>query len=502
MFSQFPKSIVQIKANHSNPNALQPWSSTITQTSSTGFVIEGNDSQKLVVTNAHCVNNAKYIQVKFATEGDLYDARVEKFAGVCDLALLVVESEEFNNNAIPLNFAKEQPKQGADISVHGFPNGADYSVVDGKLGRMDVSRYAFSKASFLELMITAQIKNGNSGGPLLYQNEVIGIVSSAETGGFGYAIPLPIIKHFLESGGNFPEISVNVQKMENSNFREAYKLTPKQSGVLVTDVDRFSSAFGILNTDDILLTVDGFKISNQGMIEHPVSSIPIFYTHAIHMHRLGEKVKFTILRNGEEQEVIVRLNQIAEKTSLLPMKYNEQESDYYHVGGLIIRPFTRNYIFFLIENNGVAQQNSLRAKANEFSDLKDHKKTEKIRKYLFISKVLPGAQTQSLQAFEGSIIHSVNGIEVGNMREMILAFEKNNDKFHKIITRGTSKNEIIIAANLSKEEENKLLDTYQVPAKQSHSVLNKMKLFQRRDGESIKKEENNNSQTRRPSTGM
>lgn len=51
--------------------------------------------------------------------------------------------------------------------------------------------------------------------------------------------------------------------MENTHFRNHFKMGPKMTGIRIRKINRSSSAYNILKKDDILLAIDGVPIEND-----------------------------------------------------------------------------------------------------------------------------------------------------------------------------------------------------------------------------------------------
>ena len=136
------------------------------QSRGTGFNI---DSEGLIVTNAHVVNNAKVVEIKFS-RGNVYKGtKLASFPEV-DLALIKIRGE----NLPKLDLAENGAVSFGDkVIIIGNPLGFPFMVSQGT-----VSGYAFLH-SRLEpvLKIDGFIYKGNSGSPVINsQGKVIGIV--------------------------------------------------------------------------------------------------------------------------------------------------------------------------------------------------------------------------------------------------------------------------------------------------------------------------------------
>jgi len=183
-----------------------------------------------LLTNAHCVEYHTQVKVKRRGDDTKYVATVLAKGVECDIALLLVESEDFCKGTEPLRFGRLPCLQDA-VTVVGYPLGGDtISVTKGVVSRIEVTSYAHGAADLLGIQIDAAINPGNSGGPAFNDNgECIGIAfqvyRSAEAENIGYVIPTTVVSHFLndyDRNGKytgFPCLGVLLQKLENPALR-------------------------------------------------------------------------------------------------------------------------------------------------------------------------------------------------------------------------------------------------------------------------------------------
>ena len=138
------------------------------------------------------------------------------------------------------------PETLQEVMVYGFPTGGDaLSITKGIFSRIVYEEYSHSSLSFIAGQIDAAINAGNSGGPVIVDNKIVGIVMQAlksdDTENIGYMIPTPVIEHFLKdiedgSYNNFPVLGLDTQKMESPSMKRKYGIGDKQTGVLVVHV--------------------------------------------------------------------------------------------------------------------------------------------------------------------------------------------------------------------------------------------------------------------------
>ena len=86
---------------------------------------------------------------------------------------------------------------GDRVSVLGFPIGGErMSLTQGVVSRIEVTPYAQSERRLLAVQIDAAINEGNSGGPVLDGNSLVGIAFQAleQAESVGYMIPTPVVE--------------------------------------------------------------------------------------------------------------------------------------------------------------------------------------------------------------------------------------------------------------------------------------------------------------------
>lgn len=184
------------------------------QSAGTGVIMGANDTELLIVTNNHVVNDADQLAVTFINETSV-EGTVKGTDEDNDLAVVSVKIEDIDADTLEqirsANVAdSEEIRVGEQVVAIGNALGYGQSVTTGivsALGREVKVRDNYGISSYEKLIQTdAAINAGNSGGALLnMKGEVIGInsvkASSSGVEGMGYAIPtekaLPIIQNLM-----------------------------------------------------------------------------------------------------------------------------------------------------------------------------------------------------------------------------------------------------------------------------------------------------------------
>jgi S1-C subfamily serine protease len=290
-----------------------------------GFVLDKNGE---IVTNAHVVTDdssgerepAKEVFVEFP-DHDVLDAEIVGFDPFADVALLQVEPDGFALH--PLQLGNDHDlRVGQPVAAIGSPFGEQQSLSVGVVSATDRSVQSLTQFEISGAIQTdASINPGNSGGPLLDAGaRVIGINQQIETesganDGVGFAVPISAIKRSVaqlrENGTvEYPYIGVSTQALYpqlaqklglNTTFggliSEVVPGGPAEKAGLEGGSERLTfQAVKYRVGGDVILQVDGEDIVG-----------PDELAHVIAVHKPGDTVTLTILRNNQRKQIKLTL---------------------------------------------------------------------------------------------------------------------------------------------------------------------------------------------------
>ncbi len=281
--------------------------------SGSGIICGSNDTELLIATNNHVVEDAASITVRF-TDGTEGTASIKGSDSVADLAILSVSLDGLTQDTIDsITIASlgdsDSVKVGEMVIAIGNALGYGQSTTVGYVSAKD-REVTVDGNTMVLLQTDAAINPGNSGGALInIKGEVIGINSvkyaSNEVEGIGFAIPIsnayPILNEFMNreslSEDEQGYLGVTIQDVTET-MAELYQWP---IGARVFDVVEGGPAdeAGIL-PQDIITAVNGTEVTNASQLKEQVNSL-----------RIGTEVTITLQRyvNGpfEEMEFTVVL---------------------------------------------------------------------------------------------------------------------------------------------------------------------------------------------------
>jgi serine protease Do len=258
-----------------------------------------------ILTNNHVAGDAQQITVKLA-DGREFRAKRIGTDKETDIALIKID-------ATNLPYAKlgdsDKLEQGEWVLALGSPFGLQQTMTAGIVsatGR-DLGVQGGQFTSFIQT--DASINPGNSGGPLVnMQGEVVGINAiiysrSGANEGIGFAIPSNLVNkvyaQLLKSGkvtraylGLYPaEVTPSIAR--NARFNG-------EGGALVNDLSKDDSpaARAGLRSGDIIVEVDGKKISSPKQLVETVADLPV-----------GRTIDMKYIRDGRLETTKVTLGE-------------------------------------------------------------------------------------------------------------------------------------------------------------------------------------------------
>jgi S1-C subfamily serine protease len=258
-------------------------------------------SDGYIITNNHVVEGSRSVEVAFA-DGTTEHGEVVGTDPTTDIAVVSVARKDLP----AADFASGDPIVGQTAVAVGSPSGFESTVTSGIIsgtGREVPAEYTggTQAPSLVDLIQTdAAISPGNSGGALADRDgRVIGInvayLPPAETGAenIGFAIPsttaVSVADQLIENGeAVHPYLGVYLSDLTQetaSRFK-----SPVDSGALIEKVEPGSPADDAgIQRGDIVTAAGSEEVRSSGDL-----------LSALRDYMPGEKVRLTVLRNGEE----------------------------------------------------------------------------------------------------------------------------------------------------------------------------------------------------------
>lgn len=339
-------SIVAI-TNHSK-ETIQFWGQEYEQDSEStgsGIIVGKSDTELLIATNNHVVQNADQLTVLFSadTENDedkMVTAQVKGTDSSLDLAVVAVKLDDIPQDVMDqikvIEIGDSDEVNVGDWSIAiGNALGYGQSVTFGIISALDREVIlSTDNGEITQNMIQtdAAINFGNSGGALLDENgRLIGInsakASSTGVEGMGYAIPINTAKSVIEDLMNqTARTKADADKAGALGVRvtnvseEARQMYNIPAGAYVYEVtDGSAAAEAGIKQGDIITKLDKTTISSMSEL-----------LDRIQYYEAGESVDVTIKRSGDNgyQEQVVTVTLQAKDTTDSSSQDEESTEEY------------------------------------------------------------------------------------------------------------------------------------------------------------------------------
>ncbi len=356
-----------------------------------------------VLTNHHVVDGAEKIIVQM-NDNKTFEAKIVGSDPPSDLAVLKIE-----NQSLPfLNLGNSDNVRIGDVVLAiGNPLGIGQTVTAGIISAKG-RRTGLSDGSFEDFLQTdAPINRGNSGGALVnLTGELIGINSQilADSGsggniGIGFSIPSNMAKSVMEQllkNGKVRRgmLGVGIQPVTEA-LKESFGLKDTR-GVLINDVRKGSAAENAgIKRDDLIIAINGEAIEDPNTLRNKVAGT-----------QPGTEIKVTLLRDGEEQELVVKLDELniegAKPSDKREEEKNSEKSNENGKLGLSLQPLTQE----------MARQLNIPAETAG----------------LVVTEVDPNGAAAEEGINRGDVIMEINKKSVTTIEDVQSALEKSGDK--------------------------------------------------------------------------
>ena len=292
--------------------------------SGSGIILGENDTELLIVTNNHVIEDSEELSVTFI-DGTTAEAAIKGTDSTADLAVVAVPldsiPDDTKSKIKPAVLGdSSEVKMGQGVIAIGNALGYGQSVTVGYVSAVDRTIQIDESGNTKNVIQTdAAINPGNSGGALInMKGEVIGIneakTSATSVEGVGYAIPVSEVQDIIT------DLMNSKTRITVDESKQGYL------GIQGTDVsERDSSLYGMpigvyvyklveggaasqsdLQEKDIITKIDGQSIASMEELKEMLT----YYEE-------GTQVTLTVqrLENGEytEKQVVVTLGQKPEE---------------------------------------------------------------------------------------------------------------------------------------------------------------------------------------------
>lgn len=407
------ESVVRVLATQRFPSYLRPWvKRPARQSAGSGVIVSG----KRILTNAHVVMHATQVYVQPFESSDKLEATIERISPEFDLALLKLDDEKFFDKRRPVPLAKKLPAVRDAVTAYGYQSGGvGLSTTKGIVSRLEYGAYNYGQAG-LRLEITAQLKEGNSGGPAISNGKIVGIVFAVSSrGNIGHAIPLEEVESFLKAPKDTTDfekrvLGVTFHTLENKALREYLRVPEKTTGVLVGQVHAWN-ADNPLKPGDIVTKIGSYDVDNTGMVHIYGTRLGMYYL----VNRLARngKVPLTVLRNGKTAGLQVPARVQSRGALLQTLKL--RQPSYFVWGPLAFSPATTELVGTVrpyLNTGWIVSKSPMVLRSTDQVAFPGEQ-------LVMLISMFPHKTTKGYASAVGQTVEKVNGTKIKNLRHLV-----------------------------------------------------------------------------------
>ena len=291
-----------------------------------------------------------------------------------------------------------------------------------------VGRYPSDEAGFLLYGVRVSLPKRDDSYtlPLMKDGQLAGMMMGYDRDSQeGTAIPIPMIEHFLKDAADgkyegFPTLGVSWSTLRDPNLREEV-MAPKSGGLLLTRVNpRGTAGRAGLKEGDVLLSVDGFKLDEDGNYRDSLYG-PTAVGNLIRTKpTVGSVARFRISRNGKEMDLAGTYDRKAREEVSIPTLQFDQAPKYLVVGGMVFQELTGVYL----QEWGDKWSERAPQRLVEYFTFQQEKRPDPEKKVVFLSQVLPSPITLGYLQLSGLVLEKMNGREIKNLSELAKAVDE------------------------------------------------------------------------------
>ena len=344
-----------------------------------------------IITNHHVIENNSEIEIT-TNDNKIYKATVVGSDPSSDIAVLKINTDQ----KLPYVFFgnSDTTKIGEWVLAVGNPFNLNSTVTAGIISAKARDLNQRDGKNEWYIQTDAAVNQGNSGGALVNtRGELIGIntaITSISGGfvGYSFAVPSNVARKVFEDIIEFGDVQQGLLGVMgqalNSEMAERYEVKETE-GFYITDLEEGLGAdLAGLRPNDIIKSVDNITINKFADLSGYLAS-----------KRPGENVNIVYNRNGEENEVKVRLEKI-NRTIFFLMEVREltpdQKKKYQTQQGLYISNMNNRWLYQRGVDNGYIILEINNREVNKLKELRNLKVND-IESILFLK---PSGEKESI----------------------------------------------------------------------------------------------------------
>jgi len=425
-------SLVRVNSTNQNYQLLRPWTKRSPYNRrGTGVVLTGN---RILVT-AELVANANFVELENPETQDRSPAKVQLVDYEANLAILAPADPTFLDSMTPVRIA-DHLAVGDSVEVTQMEPTGSLARTPGTITTISQGSYPADGTSLVTYSVSVplQYRDNSFNLPVFAGDQLAGLLmrydARTQT---AELVPAPVIQAFLHRTKHSPyqsfsRLGILLASNRDPKFRRYLEMQPDQSGIYVSGVTTGSPAdIAGLKNGDVILSIDGQVLDDDGNYEHPMYG-KISFAHHIATERFpGDEVAIDILRDGEKQSLKATLAPRDPQKMVSEPFLIDRAPSYVVLGGIVMQELSRAV---LKEWGGEWQKNAPQ-RLVYLDEFQDELPADR-GKVIFISQILPSDASLGYEDVGMVVVESINDRPIRSLQDVTEAAKHPINGFHYI----------------------------------------------------------------------
>ena len=450
--------VVRVEVTAQSFDSHAPWRLKTPETFSvTGYVIE----QGKIITVAEPLTHGVVLAVSKPGDPQKAYAEVAATDFCAGLVLLTVPDKTFFADIEPMKLAES-----------GIPSGEKYIFAWDENGNLKAVSVHYEKSAFVTLngiggsfihFVRGEAFRSLGGEPVIVDGKLMGVIHSTDSQGISRVISVDLIRRMLkdmEDGkydGQPSFFLYNAPINGDKSLRSYLGMREENTGVYVVHVPSRTSGHGVLESGDVLLSIEGYRIDDNGSYESRLyGSIP-FQSMIYLNHYVGDGLTFEVLRGKKRIQISFDLIPITPQTFLIPLKGTYSRPRYLIVGGAVLQELSVDYMEAIWGEDWRWKADSRFLYYYNNYWLDPSLKKERI---VILSRVLPDSFNIGYHDKSNLILLKVNGSAVRDLKHVRDIMERSEEDFYIYEFQGGER--IVFEKDLVDKNQQRILEIYGV----------------------------------------
>ncbi len=391
-----------------------PWQKkSINKSVAYGCVLSGNK----ILTAAYSLSDHVMIELVRPGESMKFAAKVLVKDYHTGLALITAEDPSFFEGIKETTLAEEGNIIGKNAIIRKWDDLGAVKEFRAMAIKSSIRIYEPNCPIMMHIMTTT-MKSGGSGEPVYIDGKLAGICTGLDSNSKTlYVIANTSIRRVLNDAadGNYEGIPYYwmdyVAVNGNINLRNYLGMKKEDTGVYICEIPKASSGSDALQKEDVILSIEGKDISDDGMYRDPNYGLLNFYG-LINMEKsVGDTVSMKILRKGERKNISFKLKPMKYNNFIIPLISYDRQPVYTIYGGLLFQEMTLGFL--------QTWGKDWKKKGNDrfifYYGSEKHTTRDDNMRFVVMNRILPAPCNKGYEYQKDLMLTDINGTKVKNL---------------------------------------------------------------------------------------